>query len=258
MRASSVIEFLSAVHQSRYVNGDFTQRGGVILVAPPGQLKSTIIKLALEDYPDALLLSDMNVQTLSALKNSLLDKRYTSLGFGEMEKLYQRNPSTAMNIEGHIKMLVEEGYIKSSFEDPRTQGLAARCSVIGGITPSWYSRKMRQWLDSGFARRFIFSSFTLLDEDAIMEAIYNWKHIPLGKVLQQVPGNKKIDYSITEKENKIVRDSIKQQPTLEGPFVICKKALCVLKWRYEEQKAMDIFLDFAESMRATGAMLELK
>lgn len=257
MQASSVIEFFSAVHQSRFVSGDFAQRGGIIVIAPPGMFKSTLIKLSLEDYPDALVLSDMNVQTLNTLKNSLLDGRYSTLGFGEFEKLYQRNPATAANIEGHLKMLVEEGYDRASFEDQRAQGMTARCALIGGITPSCYTRRITAWLESGFARRFIFCAWRLHDPEAIIRAIEEWKLISFGRVAQTVPGNKKIPYTITEEENTIVRDACKTQHSLEGPFVLCKKVMCVLKWRHGKKKAIEIFKDFAQSMTVKGADLEV-
>ena len=228
-----------------------------MVIAPPGALKSTLIRLALEDYPDALLLSDLNINTLTQLKNSLIDHRYTTLGFGEFEKLYQRNPATAANIEAHLKALVEEGFSRASFEDQRAQTMAARCSVIGGITPSCYSRLFTKWMENGFSRRFLFCSYTLGNPDAIMDAIERWKHISLGRVILTAPGNKKIPYSITPEENKMLKKSVSSQPTREGPFVLCKKILCVLKWRHGPKKACDIFMDFSECMEAKGAHLEI-
>jgi hypothetical protein len=257
MRASSIIECISAIHQAKFVNGDFEQRGGFMLVAPPGMLKSTLIKLALEDYPDALLMSDLNISTLTAMKNSLIDGRYTTLGFGEFEKLYQRNPATAINIEAHIKALVEEGFLRSSFEDQRAQSLAARCAVVGGITPSCYTQRYTKWMENGFARRFMFASYTLHNPEAIMQAIEKWKLINFGKVLGMSPGNKKIPYTILADENKFLRSAIGGQPTHEGPFVMAKKMFCVLKWRHGPKKARAIFEDFSESLKTKGALLHL-
>lgn len=257
LRASSMIEVLSAFHQSKYVVGDFEQRGGVMICAPPGALKSTIIKLSLEDYPDALLLSDLNVNTLTQLKNSLIDGRYNTLGFGEFEKLYKRNPATAANIEAHIQALVEEGFSRASFEDQRLPTFAARCAVVGGITPSCYAKRFNGWLESGFGRRFMFCSYTLANPDAIMNAIERWKHISFGKVILTAPGNKKIPYSIEQNEHRMIKRAISNQPTHEGPFIMCKKILCVLKWRHNRKKAMDIFLDFAECLESKGAALEI-
>lgn len=228
-----------------------------MLVAPPGSLKSTIIKLSLEDYPDALLLSDLNVNTLSQLKNSLIDGRYCTLAFGEFEKLYQRNPATAKNIEGHIHALVEDGFQRASFEDQRMPSYSAKCAVVGGITPSSYSRRFSGWLDSGFARRFMFCNFALANPEAIMDAIERWKYISLGRVILTSPGNKKIPYSILPEEHKIIREAIACQPTHEGPFIACKKIFCVLKWRHPPKKAMEIFEDFSESLQRKGAALQI-
>ena len=228
-----------------------------MVIAPPGTLKSTLIKLALEDYPDALILSDLNINTLTHLKNSLIDQRYTTLGFGEFEKLYQRNPATAANIEAHIKALVEEGFARASFEDQRAAMMAAKCCVIGGITPSCYSRMFTRWAENGFARRFIFCSYTLQNSDAIMEAIRQWKHIDFGRVMMTQPGNKKIPYDISKEENTLIEQSIAAQPTREGPFVLAKKIMCVLKWRHGSKKAMQIYFDFSSSMSKNGAYLEL-
>ena len=257
VKASSFIEVLSAFHQTKYVTGDFGQRGGLMVIAPPGCLKSTLIKLSLEDYPDALLLSDLNVNTLTQLKNSLIDSRYNTLGFGEFEKLYKRNPATASNIEAHLHALVEEGFSRASFEDQRMPSFEAKCAVIGGITPSCYARRFNGWLESGFARRFLFCSYVLANPDAIMNAIERWKHVSLGKVMLNSPGNKKIPYVMTSEEQKFIRKVIGGQPTHEGPFISCKKILCVLKWRHDPKKAMEIFEDFAECLESKGAQLEL-
>lgn len=257
MQARNIIEVLSAHHQSKYVGGDFEQRGGIMLVAPPGTLKSTLIKLALEEYPDALTLSDLNINTLNQLKSSLLDQRYVTLGFGEFEKLYARNPATAANIEHHVKALIEEGFLRASFEDQRAPVSPARCAVIGGITPSLFARKYTAWDDNGFTRRFLFSRYTLQRPDAIIEAISRWKAIDFGKVMTQTPVPKKIPYSITRDEDKFIFRCISRQPHHETPFVICKKLFCVLKWRYNAKQAHKIFGDFAESLGDKGALLEI-
>src|SRR5256885_1629489 len=116
MKVTTLMEVISAGHLAKFVDGPFDQRGGIFLVGPPGHLKSTIIKLALIEYPDTLVLSDINVQEFGRLKNSLIGGRYTTIGFGEFEKLYERNPTTAANLEGTLRGMVEEGFDKLSFE----------------------------------------------------------------------------------------------------------------------------------------------
>jgi hypothetical protein len=257
VKASSLIEVISACHQSKYVNGDYNQRGGIFLISPPGTLKSTIIKRSLEEYPDALILSDINIQTLSVLKNSLIDGRYSTLAFGEFEKLYQRNPATAENIEGHIKALVEEGFQRASFEDQRAVGMAARACIIGGITPSCYVRKLTKWEENGFARRFLWANYSLQNPNAIVDAIEKWKLISFGRVIMKSPGNRRIPYEVTKDENTRLREMISCQPSRETPFVLIKKILCVLKWRHGVKKGNVILEDFSECLSSKGAFLQL-
>lgn len=257
MKATSVIEVLSALHQTRHVRSEYEQRGGIIIVASPGTLKSTLIKCAVSSYHDALVLSDINVQTLSAMKNSLTAGRYSTLAFGEFEKLYQRNSATAQNIEGHIKALIEEGFSQSSFEDQRIGGSLARCAVIAGLTPDCYSRMFTRWESSGFLRRFLIVRWSLENEDLIVNAISKWKHLDFGKVSLKSPANGIIEYKISEKENSHLLQSLDHQPGRETPFVLAKKIFCVLKWRYKVKKALDIWNDFAESLLKTGAKLEI-
>lgn len=257
MRASSLIECLSAIHQSKYVGGDYLQRGGAFLVAQPGHLKSTMIRMAIEEYPDALNLNDINITTLTQLKHSIVDGRYSTLGFGEFEKLYQRNPATAENIEGHIKALVEEGLVNPSFIDQRASGMNARCAVLGGVTPSCFQSRFTKWENNGFARRFLWCHYTLMNPEAIVDAIGKWKLINFGKVSVKTPGNKRIPYDITREEDTMIRHSIQSQPSRETPYVIAKKMYCVLKWRHSTRKAREIYEDFAVCLQSKGAFLEL-
>jgi len=258
VRASSLIEVLSASHLSRFVNHSiYSQRGGIFLVSPPGSLKSSLIRNALEGFPDCLMVSDLNINTLTMLKSSFIDGRYTSMAFGEFEKLYQRNPATAANIEGHLKAMVEEGFGASSFEDQRMVTVRARVLVIAGITPSCYSRMSQKWNENGFARRFLWCHYTLNDPHIIIEAIHKWKPLSFGKVIKEMPGNEHIPYAITPKESSHLRDLMKYQISLETPYMLIKKIFCVLKWRHNSKKAMAIIEDFAESLGTHGAKLML-
>jgi hypothetical protein len=257
VKASSVIEVISAFHLTKYVDhSQFSSRGGIFLIAPPGSLKSSLIGAGLEGFPDALQLSDLNVNTLSALKQSLIDQRWTTVAFGEYEKLYQRNPGTAANIEGHLKAMVEEGFGKESFTDQRMMITRAFVGMIGGVTPSCYQRMFTRWMENGFLRRFLWCQYIMADSEAIMNAIHKWKPLSFGKIIKEVPANGKIPYSISSKESLTLRNMIKSQPAHESPYIIIKKIFCVLKWRRGAKKAMEILEDFSEGLRE-GAKLQI-
>ena len=255
MKVNSLMETISAAVVSRYVGSPFEQRGAIMLVAPPGHLKSTIIKESLVLYSDSLILSDLNVSTLSQLKNSLVSGRYNSIGFGEFEKLYERNPGSASNLEGHLRALVEEGFDKMSFQSPEMIGVTARVLLVGGITPVSYAKRWQSWLDSGFARRFIWSHFKLADEDAIVRAIREWKRISFGKISTAIPANKNIEYVVQKRDARELELMLDHQPSKETPYTLLKKVFCVLVWRYGRKKAFAILHDFSESLQRGGATL---
>lgn len=251
------MEIISAGHVAKYVEGPFDQRGGMMLVGPPGQLKSTIIKQALIEYPDTLILSDVNVQEMGRLKNSLIGGRYTSIGFGEFEKLYERNPATASNLEGVLRAMIEEGFDKLSFESQQMASMKAQIFLVGGITPSAYAKRYQNWIDSGFARRFIWIHYRLDNPDVLVSAIRAWKKIDFGKISCKIPASRSIPYIATRETNRWLEKMLDHQPAKETPLTVLKKIYCVLVWRYNRKAAKRLLEDFAPSMSRSGANLFL-
>jgi len=85
-----------------------------------------------------------------------------------------------------------------------------------------------------------------------MDAIAKWTPLELGEYKTKTPGNKNIPYETTDTENTMLRKFIKEQPGEHTPFVLMKKILSVLKWKYAKEnikKPMAIMTDFAESLR---------
>lgn len=255
MRVISLIEVISAAHIAKYVEGPFTQRGGIMLVGPPGHWKSSIIQASLLEYPDSLILSDINLQELARLKDALVGGRYTSIGFGEFEKLYERNPQTAANVEGTLRAMVEEGFDKMSFQSQQMQSMKAQIFVVGGMTPSAYAKRFQAWIDSGFARRFLWVNYRLENPDIIVEAIRNWKKHEFGRPSFRVPANRQIPYKISRDVDSAIEKMLDHQPSKETPFVVMKKIYCALSWRYNARKARQIMEDFAPGLSRTGANL---
>jgi hypothetical protein len=257
MKVASVMEVCSASHVALYVEGPFEQRGSLMFVAPPGALKSTLIRESLSFYPDVISLSDLNVASLGHLKTALISGKYNSIAFGEFEKLYERNPGSAINLEGHIRALIEEGFDKMSYQTPEMNSVKARVLVVGGITPFAYEKRYQGWLNSGFARRFIWSHWRLNDEATVTKAIREWKKINFGKVSSMVPANRTIKYCVQKRDHAILEKHLDFQPSKETPYVLYKKIFCVLVWRYGRGKALRILEDFSESLKPGGATLYL-
>jgi hypothetical protein len=228
------------------------------MVAPPGQWKSTIIEVSAEQYPDNITLGDVNVQTLNAMHDELGNKVHT-LSFPAFEKIYERNPQTASNIEGHIKALVAEGLSLASFEDQRMPGsYKARCLVIGGIPPVIHREKFAKWRDNGFYRRFVWTFFHFKDPRIIIDAIHEWKKIELDFDVPVMP-SKLLEMDVTESESQRIYKMLRVQGGEAIQFVLLKKMFTVLKWRYKKDpaQAMRIIEDFGSSLGKSPAELTI-
>lgn len=260
MNKTTLLEIIDAAHLTNWVESPFKQRGGIMLVGPPSSMKTTFIENTLANHYDALVVGDINIQTLIKLRDDFRTGRYHTLAFTEFEKLYQRRGETAINTEGSIKQYVEEGFSRASFEDQRMQLSKARCLVVGAMTEGFYRRKFSEWEESGFLRRFLWCNFSVSNAYLLTDSISRWEMLDLGDYKTKSPGNKSIPYAVTEAEDHKIKSALKDQFGITTPFVLLKKILCVLKWKYEKQepgKAFKILVDFTEVLRKDGGSLKL-
>lgn len=257
MNAKILIEFIDAAQLTSYIESPFPQRGSIMLVGPPGAMKTTIIKTALGEYPSALFLSDLNINSLMALRESLISGRYKTIAFPEYEKLYQRKADTAANIEGTIKQLIEEGFTRASFEEQDAITYTARTLVIGAMTYSFYSSRIGKWRESGFKRRILWMGIKLSDPDKIMDAIRKWELIELGNVPRRYPTNN-IPFNVTDGESRYIEKMLEGQWEAT-PYVLLKKILAVLKWKYvnEPEKPMQIMKEIRACLNNQLGVLDI-
>src|SRR5215831_9904025 len=243
MKTQTMLEILDSAHLTKYVKGPFPQRGGMFLIGPPGSLRTTFMEDVLENHPDALVVGDLNIQTLLRLRSDFRSGRYSTLAFTEFAKLYARRADTAANVEMAIQQLVEEGYRNPSFNDQRMSVSKSRCFVVAAITEAFYAKKFSEWEESGFLRRFLWVNVALANGHLLMDAVARWQLLDLGNYQSKTPGNKFIPMHTTEGENHELRVMLKEQPGETTPFVLMKKMLSVLKWKYAKQfprKPMEI------------------
>ena len=231
-----IIESMIAAHFTSCVQSPFNERSGIFFVTPPQQLKSSIIK-KLKLFPDALVVSDLNYQQVNVVREDMCVGKYNTLAFVEFNKVYQRNPATAMNLEGTLASLACEGWSGPPHEDQRAARDEARCLIIGGMTKATYATKLKQWMESGFAQRFLWAHYKLEDNSIIGDAIAAQEPIDLsGEVWTQPNGP--IKWNLENKEVSTIREWVSNQPGGERlPFSILLKMAVVLKWRYQKSSA---------------------
>lgn len=267
MKIINLYRVISAAHLTYAVDPvpeAFKNRGGLMLVAPPEQMKSTFVG-CLTNYGNAMVLSDLNVKMLvSRLRNEVANGEKHTLAFSAFEKLYKRDMDTAANMEGCLSAMMEEGFSHASWEDTRTFVRTARCLIVGALVEATYRQRFPMWIDSGFARRFIWVHFKLKDPFLIARSLVDWNPIVIsGGNLPTLPYGP-IPFDTTKAERSKLRMLLSSQPGQSTPHNLLIKILCVLKWHMKDTKnpskeAMDVILDFAESLdiRGGGALVEL-
>lgn len=262
MKIETFTEILTAAHLSVHVQSPFPSRGGIMMVAPPASLKTSMIN-QLSAFPNAKVLSDINVQQLIKIRDDISTGTIRTLAFPELEKLYQRHDSTAANVEGTLKAMVEEGFRHAAFEPAAMRIREARCFVVGGMTHDVYMTRWNQWTADGFARRFLWCHFQLADPDLLYRAIDRWEPLVLTQnpLLFGLPSSMSIPYEVTKEQSGHIRRMLRFQPSPVTPFILMKKILSVLHWRYPikqyKTKAWKILEDFAECLGERGADLQV-
>lgn len=265
MLASDLVEVVSAVHLSSYVEGRFTERGGLMIVGPPGVLKTTFISVLDRHYEDAIMLSDVNARMLVQLRDAIAGGSVRTLVFPELAKLYQRVEHTAANAEGVLQALAGEGFQAASFEDSRVSRLRARGTIIGAMTPATRERHFARWEENGFNRRFLWSLIRLADPGVLERAVVEWKLIDFN--IKHVPRPPVMGESIpnltTRAERQDLKILCKYQPGTSHALhlQLLTRVLAVLRWWYEQvgdtRDPMATLHRFAESLGRDGGDVEL-
>lgn len=260
VRASTFLEVICAAHISSYVESPYESFGGVMLVGPPEALKTSFLSV-LDRYPNALVLSDLNIKTLTAMRQDISAGQIRTLALTEIRKLYERNIQTAANIEGHIRALVDEGFRAASFQDQRVRGFTARCMVMAGMTEKFYMEHFEKWSDSGFSRRFLWCIYRLKDPNAILRAIEKWTKLDVGTVpIIEIPASGVIQNAVSDKERQWILTLLKFQTGGKViPFQLMSRILATLRWHYkrtgDKRDPIDTLKEFAIMLSRDGGMV---
>lgn len=258
MRLATLIEVLNAVHLSRYVETPYKQRGGMMCCAPPASLKSSTLDF-LTEYPSVMIVSDLNVQSFNLLRSDIVAQHITTLVFSDLEKLYQRHSSVSSNLEGHIKALADEGFRRPSYQDQRAISMPAHAAIIACMTEDFYERKIGQWLNDGFARRFIWCHYSLENPEIILDAIRTGTLLDLSSegFSPVIPANRKIVDTLERGEVDFLQRMLRYHRQRETPFILLRKIAAVLKWKFRKDWKK-ILQDFEPSLLKNGAKVTLQ
>lgn len=255
MKFSSLVEITAAAHLSPRVTGNIgEERGGVIYAAPPGQLKTTAIEF-LDTFPKVKLISNLTVRTLNDLRPDFISGEIQTIGFPDYDMIYKRHSSVAEQIEGTLMSLTGEGWRNPAFSDQRANVMKARCTVVAGVTLKCYESRLSAWIDSGFARRFLWSKWTIKNPDLLEDAIAKWKrHTLSSDFIMRIPVNV-IPYSLTHEQARAVLYQMRFQHDRKLPFIFAQRLISVLCWKHGVRDGWNIWNDFAPSLGKDGASI---
>ena len=257
---STLLEIVAAMHLSSYVESPFEKRGGLMLVAPPNGMKTTITE-TLDEFPKTHVVTDINVQTLLGMKEIFLGGEILTLAFSDFAKLYKRHGSTAENLEGIIMALAEEGFRKASFQHQSVSAIPARVTIVGGMTTSFYDSKAKDWMDNGFMRRFLWARYIVNGMDVMEDAAAEWRKARLdGDFTVRIPVSRSIPHRVEPKEMKEISYIIRHQSSRVNASITLQKILSVLRWKFQRhpERPMQIIKDFAPCLGKEGGILYVK
>jgi hypothetical protein len=262
VKLASLLDVLWAATLTHRVRDNYSDRGGIILVSPPGHLKTTFLSL-FSDFTGVLGYSDLTSMSLLESRDAIVSGKVHTLLLYDMQKLYERRADTASNIIGNLRALAGEGFATASFERVSRNVIQqkARALVLGACTHAFYRQHLAEWEETGFARRFLFSVFRLKNPDIVLERVLKDNPIELIYSRVNIPANLVIEAKITEEDERLVTSALgKQQEAI--PALLLRRILAVLRWRFQRMKKADrsakIIEDFAQSLSKEGALLEVK
>lgn len=236
-----------------------------MIVAPPAQLKTSILSAVENSQPGIVGMSDITLRTLVEMRDQIASKKVNALFFYDFQKVYERKADTAENIIGSLRALMCEGFTTAAFEKQGLLRARARALVVAATTPIMYAKHMDEWDSSGFSRRFIYSLYSLSNPNVIVNAIMTNSPVAIGGISQvNVPFNLTIPIGLGEKsgdETELRKLLQRGQRGEEIPLLLLRKTLAVLRWKAKAQKkgdyGIDVVREFGKSMRGEGAEIVL-
>ena len=259
----SLMEAICAIHMSSYVDSPVKDRGGLMLVGPPGVLKTSFLDVLEDNYHNAISASNLNTTTLLKMQQQFHSGTMRSLILPDVQAIYAGDPRTAARLEQALMQLAGEGNRGASWQDARHQRFKSRCTIFGAITNKHYEKMAASWEDSGFFRRFLWSAYTLADPDILMDAIEQWKRADIGTIrVPALPVNRSIPESLTDAERREIRTWLKHQP---GPHEIQFSLLCratsALRWHYDNRRikrnAIETMREFSRTLTKDAALVRI-
>jgi hypothetical protein len=262
IKVNDYIEGICAIHLSSYVGSPYKDRGGLMIVGPPGVLKTTLVDVLDDNYHNALSISNSYMSTMRNLMSSFFNGQVRSLCFPDLQSVYAGDPRTSGRIEQMMMQLSGEATRTiGGDQDARYAKFKGYCTIFACMTDKFYTDHANKWENSGFHRRFLWSTYTLHDPDILIRAIMQWTRASLGStIVPQLPASGLIMDCVSTDERQEIYRWIRHQPIPhEIQFQVLCKSVSALRWHYHEhgikKDAMETMHAFAETLQRDAALM---
>lgn len=264
VEAQDFVEGVLAIHLSSYVESPFKDRGGLMLVAPPGQLKTRFLDILDENFESVRSISNSYMQTMIRMQPAFYSGYIRSLCFPDLQSIYAGDPRTASRIENMMMQLAAEATRTiGGQQDSRFAKFKSRCTIFAAMQETFRAQHETKWDDSGFHRRFLWATYTLKDPDVLTRAIHHWTLADIGNFrIPKVPGNLIIKNVLAQSHLEEITAWVRHQPE---PHEIQRQILCkavsALHWHYKtsniKKNALFTMKQFAECLQEDAALIQL-
>jgi hypothetical protein len=255
------MEVLCALHFASLVTGPIDDNSGLMLVAPSGSLKSSLL-MALGNLYSETCVCDSNWYYGKLIKQKALfyNRSRRSLIIPELSSIYAGDPRTGGRMEQMLQQMSGEG--SQSTNSNKADRYEMRAQIFGAMTPEFEKKKEEAW-EEGFRRRFLWAHIAMENDEILLDYLTAWRRaeIELSQPIIE-PAQKRIPNMVTYHERQVIRKLLEPQKDF-GPnhtrFVFLCRALAVLKWHYQRVKinrsAIDTIKRFSVCLSKEAALL---
>lgn len=260
---SDFMEVLCALHFASLVVGPIDDNSGLMLVAPSGSLKSSLL-MALGNMYSETCVCDSNWYYGKLLKQKALfyNRTRRSLIIPELSSIYAGDPRTGGRMEQMLQQMSGEG--SQNTNSTKNDRYEMRAQVFAAMTPEFEKKKEEGW-EEGFRRRFLWVHLAMENDEILLDYLTAWRRaeIELSQPIIE-PAQKRIPNMVTYHERQVIRKLLEPQKDF-GPnhtrFVFLCRGLAVLKWHYQRvrinRNALDTVKRFAVCLSKDAALLTI-
>lgn len=263
IKINDFLEVLCAMHFAMLVPSPIQDASGLMLVAPSGSLKSSLLMALSTLYPETCVCdSNWYYGKLLKMRGAFYNGGKRSIIIPELSSIYAGDPRTGGRMEQMLQQMSGEGSVATQAQDSRWERYEMRAQVFAAMTPEFAQKKNQGW-EEGFHRRFLWAHMAMENDEVLMDYLTAWKRAEIEVSQPMIePAQKVIPNLLNYREKMEIRKILEPQKDF-GPnhtrYVFTCRALSALKWHYRRinahRNAMDTFKRFAVCLSNQAALL---